>query len=252
MPGPPPVITAKSARASAPPSSRPSAYSGWSRGVRAEPNTVTARGQLREHPEALDELGLDAQHPPRVGVHPVAVPAGVEQPLVGGARLVALLPAQHHRTALLLLLPGPLAAGPFHATVVRGVTVVHVVTVVRAPVTVGDARVSPEETAQDVRASGDLPDVDVLLAGVGEVRVAGAVVQGGDAERGEPGRRRSSRTWRARSCPSRRGTPAAAGAARPGRAPGAESVTVDVEPVEHLADVLRGRRRRCGRARTGS
>ena len=42
-------------------------------------------GQLREHPEALDELGLDAQHPPRVGVHPVGRAARVEQPLVGGA-----------------------------------------------------------------------------------------------------------------------------------------------------------------------
>ena len=48
------------------------AYSGWSRGVRAEPKTLIGRAELGERTEALDELGLDAQHPPRVGVHPVA------------------------------------------------------------------------------------------------------------------------------------------------------------------------------------
>ena len=43
--------------------------------------------QLGEQPEALDELALDPQHPPRVGVHPVAGAAAVEQPLVGGRAL---------------------------------------------------------------------------------------------------------------------------------------------------------------------
>ena len=54
--------------------------------------------QAGQRTEALDELGLDPQHPPRVGVHPVAGSAGVEQPLVGGAAgLVALVAAQPHR-----------------------------------------------------------------------------------------------------------------------------------------------------------
>ena len=43
--------------------------------------------QLGEQAEALDELALDAQHPPRVGVHPVRRAALVEQPLVRGAGL---------------------------------------------------------------------------------------------------------------------------------------------------------------------
>ena len=42
MPGPPPVIVAYPARASAPPSCTAEAYRGWSRAVRADPNTLTA------------------------------------------------------------------------------------------------------------------------------------------------------------------------------------------------------------------
>ena len=84
-PGPPPVITAKPASTSARPSRSPAAYAGSSAGVRAEPKTRDRRAELGQRAEALDELGLDAQHPPRVGVHPVARAAGVEQPLVGGA-----------------------------------------------------------------------------------------------------------------------------------------------------------------------
>ena len=44
IPGPPPVMTAQPARASAPPSCSAMAYSGRSRAVRALPNTLTARG----------------------------------------------------------------------------------------------------------------------------------------------------------------------------------------------------------------
>ena len=79
----------------------PAAYSGWSAGVRAEPNTDTAGRQLGQQAEALDELALDAQHPPRVGVHPVRRAARVEQPLVGGAGLDLRAP-QQHRPALVL------------------------------------------------------------------------------------------------------------------------------------------------------
>jgi len=52
--------------------------------------------QLGEQAEALDELGLDAQHPPRVGVHPVTGPAPVQQALIGGGAR-DLLPAQRGR-----------------------------------------------------------------------------------------------------------------------------------------------------------
>ena len=45
------------------------------------------RTELGQRAEALDELALDPQHPPRVGVHPVGRAAGVQQPLVGGAGL---------------------------------------------------------------------------------------------------------------------------------------------------------------------
>ena len=46
--------------------------------------------------EPLDELRLDAQHTPRVGVYPVACPAGIQQSLIGGGAL-RLPPAQDHR-----------------------------------------------------------------------------------------------------------------------------------------------------------
>ena len=60
-------------------------------------------GHLGQRAEPLHELGLDPQHPPRVGVHPVARAAGVEQPLVGRGGLVATLAPEHHRSALLLV-----------------------------------------------------------------------------------------------------------------------------------------------------
>ena len=68
--------------------------------------------QLGQQPEALDELGLDAQDPPRIGVHPVRRAARVEQSLVGraGADPAA---AQGHRAALAL-------AGPAERVRVRG------------------------------------------------------------------------------------------------------------------------------------
>jgi hypothetical protein len=42
--------------------------------------------ELGQQAEPLHELGLDPQHAPGVGVHPVGRPAPVEQPLVGGCR----------------------------------------------------------------------------------------------------------------------------------------------------------------------
>ncbi len=51
---------------------------------------------LGEQAEALDELGLDAQHAPGVGVHPVGRSGAVQQPLVGGSGL-GEAPAQDDR-----------------------------------------------------------------------------------------------------------------------------------------------------------
>jgi hypothetical protein len=42
------------------------------------------RAELGQQAEALDELRLDPQHPPRVGMHPVAGTAPVQQSLVRG------------------------------------------------------------------------------------------------------------------------------------------------------------------------
>ena len=93
-PGPPPVITAYPASASPVPIALgllvlavpgPGPRGAEDRDRRAE---------FREQPEALDELGLDPQHPPGVGMHPVAGPAPVEQPLVGGG-LRDEIAAQH-------------------------------------------------------------------------------------------------------------------------------------------------------------
>ena len=84
-PGPPPVITAK------PGLDEPAAEL-LGQGVRrvvgrraGRAEDRDRRAELGQRAEALDELGLDPQHAPRVGVHPVGRAAGVEQPLVGGA-----------------------------------------------------------------------------------------------------------------------------------------------------------------------
>ena len=79
---------------------RPSSYSGLSgwRAGRAE--DADRRRQLGERAEALDELGLDPQHPPGVGVHPVASGRGESSSrwsVVPGLDLVA---AQRHRAAV--------------------------------------------------------------------------------------------------------------------------------------------------------
>src|SRR3954447_478829 len=58
------------------------------------------RSQLGQGAEALDELRLDPQDAPRIGVHPVRRSARVEQPLVGGAA-VDLVAALDDRALLL-------------------------------------------------------------------------------------------------------------------------------------------------------
>src|SRR6185437_6937286 len=62
------------------------------------------RTEFGQQAEALDELALDPQHPPRVGVQPTAGLLGVQQPLVGGHQvLLGLMPTQDHRAAMPLL-----------------------------------------------------------------------------------------------------------------------------------------------------
>src|SRR6185437_16429134 len=62
------------------------------------------RTEFGQQAEALDELALDPQHPPRIGVQPAAGLLRVEQPLVGGHQvLLGLVPAQDHRSAVPLL-----------------------------------------------------------------------------------------------------------------------------------------------------
>ncbi len=61
-------------------------YSWVPRWVRAEPKIGDRGPELGQQAESLDELGLDAQHPPGIGVHPVGRAALVEQPLIGGGR----------------------------------------------------------------------------------------------------------------------------------------------------------------------
>ena len=68
------------------------------------PEDADGAGRLREQPEALDELCLDPQDAPGIGVHPVRRTAGVEQPLVGGGHLDLVAP-EHDRSALLLRHP---------------------------------------------------------------------------------------------------------------------------------------------------
>ena len=113
-PGPPPVITANPALASAPPSLAAELVLGVvALGARRAEHRDRAR-DLGERAEPLDELGLDPQDAPRVGVHPVARAARVQQPLVGGAALVAAVAAQHDRALVPLHRAfGVLAVRPF-------------------------------------------------------------------------------------------------------------------------------------------
>ena len=53
------------------------------------------RTEFGEGAEALDELGLNAHHPPGVGVHPARVALAGEQALIGGGLLNLRLAANH-------------------------------------------------------------------------------------------------------------------------------------------------------------
>ena len=78
----------------------------------------------------------------------------------------------------------------------------------------------------------DLRERHPLLVVVRELRVAGAVVDGGHAERARSARRRSSRTSAAARRPPPRRTPARAGRRAPGRAPTAMSTTSTSKPAK--------------------
>jgi hypothetical protein len=163
-------------------------------------------GQLGEQTEALDELRLDPEHPPRVGVHPVGGTAQVEQPLVGrrpDRPRVGLAAAQHHRPRW---------------RVGRGFR--H-----RRAVGWSSCAASGQIGGQGVLGRLQPLDQDVFLTGVCELRVAGAVVDRRDAECGEAGDVGPAELGPGRAADG--GTnAAAAGSVWPGSAPPALSTTV--------------------------
>ena len=91
-----------------------------------------------------------------------------------------------------------------------------------------------------------------LVVVVREERVAGAEVHGRRPRARRTGRRRSSRTWRRPAPRAPRRTPAPPGRSRPGRAPGAASMTHDVVALEQLAARAAAPPRPTCRARSGS
>src|SRR5699024_5428678 len=58
------------------------------------------RTELRERTEALDELRLDPQHPPGVGVQPVRLPAVLQEALIRGG--LRHLPRTHEDDTLVV------------------------------------------------------------------------------------------------------------------------------------------------------
>ena len=185
------------------------------------------RAELGQRPEALDELRLDPQHPPRVGVHPVGRARG--SPAAAGRwwSTVDLRAAQDGRAAVLL------ASRPLGRAAVA------------SPARLRASGASRPRT----RAAGRSARARRACA---RTRVAGPVVHRGDAERGEagdvgPAELRLRRATDGGEERLRRGHGRA-----PAGHPGAQSVTVDLEAVEELAAEARAPRPRTGRARTGS
>ena len=185
-PGPPPVITAKPASASAAPSSRPISYSAMVAGVRAEPNTVTARGSSASMPKPSTNSAWirSTRHGsvctqslgPRESSSrwSVVVSSWLYSPRsTTGPRCFSSGPPARRSPSRCC---GPTRRGPRRSTSWRQPN--------EAP---SPGPVPSEVAPQDVRATGDGGLGDVLLAGVREVRVAGPVVDRRDAERGEPG-----------------------------------------------------------------
>ncbi len=68
-------------------------------------------GHLGERTEAFDELALDPQYTPRIGVHPVGRAAAIEQPLVHRRRLAGERATQLHRALVHDLAPGAAFGG---------------------------------------------------------------------------------------------------------------------------------------------
>ena len=162
------------------------------------------RAELGERAEALDELRLDPQHAPRVGVHPVGRAARVEQPLVGGGP-VDLRRARMHRRPL-----------SFSASSGRS------------------GHASASLLVSQVRSCRSQRTICVerheLVLLVGEQRVARAEVHRRDAEGAEPGDVGPAELRVRPSPPTASTNAAAAGTDSPGSAPGAESVTSISKP----------------------
>ncbi len=197
-PGPPPVITAKPS----PHSLRgdlPGRFVHRVVGLGARrAEDADGRAELGQRAEALDELRLDAQHPPRVGVHPVGRTAGVEQPLVGRAGRDLGRPS------------GARAPCGGRAWAARGsvMSVNHL---------------SSRSRTRWRCSTG------TCSSPCGRDRVAGAEVDGRDAQEREL-RDVGPAELRMASPPTASTKAAAAGCDSPGSAPGAESVTVRSKP----------------------
>ena len=191
-------------------------------GVRAEPKTDDRARQLGQQPEALDELGLDPQHPPRVGVHPVR--------RARGSRAAAgrWCPAGLRRGAAR---PGRAGA---RRRPVRRASRAH-------------ARVLIADRASSVSVrNADQGRLDCARSAPPRRTPRGCARGSGRPGRSSPpgcrarrtGPRRSSRTWPAARPPTA-ATNACGQRARPARAAraGAESTSSTLEAGEHLAHV---------------
>ena len=214
--------------------------------MRAEPNTVTARGTSASAPKpSTNSLWIRSTRQGSVCTQSVA--PLVEQPLVGGlVSLRARLVFADSELAPRYFEPEYRVSGCAIATEASGCAiriVGHRVTVTQ-----------PRRYRADVRHVGDLRGGHVLVPLVGEVRVAGAEVHRRDAERREPGDV-GPPVLGAEPPPAASIRAAAAGCANPGSAPGGSVGDLEVTPVdpgEDLPDVRRSPARRCGRGRSGS
>ena len=228
-------MTAKPASASARPMRTPGSYSGASAGVRAEPKTLTAGPSSASAPKP--STNSDWMRITRQG----SVCTQSDGPAVSSSRWsvvpgLHLVAAAQHRAQPLLLRgsPGsPSAPLPDLSVMYSAPSACDLSASGYAAASAGRTT----EFTSPRRPSGRQPGCAVvprtedqrglhsLVPLVGEIGITRAVVDSGHAERAEPGRHRSSRTWaraRRRPPPRRR---AAAGCDRPGSAPGELSST---------------------------